>query len=94
MGFAGEESFEDQFQVFKMFGAVSRAQRMVGWSMCVYVCLCAHVLAHLLKERIRSNLLWVFESSLPGGFIRTILDLSEHLGRIRLDSNFLVLIHC
>ena len=38
MGFAGEESFEDQFQVFKMFGAVSRAQRMVGWSMCVYVC--------------------------------------------------------
>ena len=80
MGFVGEESFEDQFQVFKMFGAVSRAQRMVGWSMCV--CVCVHVLAHVLKERIRSNPLWVFESSLPGGFICTILDLSEHLGRI------------
>ena len=49
MGFTAEESFEDQFQVFKMFGAVSRAQRMAGWSMCVCVCLCAHMLAQLLK---------------------------------------------
>lgn len=98
MGFTGEESFEDQVQVFKMFGAVSRAQRTAGWSMyvcvCVCVCLRAHVLAQLLKERIRSNPLWFFESSLPGGFICTILDLSEHLGRIRLYGNFLVLIHC
>lgn len=94
MGFTAEESFEDQFQVFKMFGAVSRAQRTAGWSMCVYVCLSAHVLAQLLKERIRSNPLWFFESSLPGGFICMILDLSEHLGRIRLYSNLLVLIHC
>ena len=50
--------------------------------------------AQLLKERIRSNPLWFSESSLPGGFICTILDLSEHLGRIRLYGNFLVLIHC
>ena len=41
MGFVVEETFEDQFQVFNMFGAVSRAQRMVGWSVCVYVCACA-----------------------------------------------------
>lgn len=49
-GFYSGRIFEDQFQVFKMFGAVSRAQRMAGWSMCVYVCLSAHVLAQLLKE--------------------------------------------
>ena len=43
MGFTGEESFEDQVQVFKMFGAVSRAQRTAGWSVCVCVCVCVCV---------------------------------------------------
>lgn len=55
MGFAGEESFEDQFQVFKMFGAVSRAQRMVGWSMCV--CVCARACSSLKgKNKIKPSL--------------------------------------
>lgn len=59
MGFVGEESFEDQFQVFKMFGAVSRAQRMVGWSMCVYVC--ARACSSLKgKNKIKPSLgLWI-----------------------------------
>ena len=47
MGFTGEESFEDQVQVFKMFGAVSRAQRTAGWSVCVCVCVCVCACVHM-----------------------------------------------
>ena len=70
--------------MFKMFGAVSKAQLMVGCGVCVCVCVCVHThrCAHLLKERLRSNALWFFEFALPGGFICMILALSEHLGRI------------
>lgn len=49
------------------------------------VCVCVGAPAQhapLVNERIRLNPLRSFESSLPGGFICMILDLSEHLGRI------------
>lgn len=49
---------------------------------CVYACVCVFVHSWFSMESTRSNASPVFDSSLPGGFICMILDLSEHLGRI------------